>query len=57
MSGVGVWALRWSCGVARFLRWRYCSVIVDAPLGWLRGALFLASWTVRVVFSYAFSRE
>lgn len=42
--------LRGFCGGAIFC-YRGC-----AP-GWLRGARFLASWTVRVVFAYAFSPE
>ena len=41
---------------AGFVAVIFCCYRGCAP-GWLRGARFLASWTVRVVFAYAFSRE
>ena len=49
----------WSRGVARFLWWRYFLLSWMRPwlVARLWGACFLAGWTVRVVFSYAFSRE
>lgn len=45
--------LRGFCGGAIFLLSWMCPWLVAR----LWGACFLASWTVRVVFSYAFSRE